>query len=49
MKITMILVGAILLARFDMNKGQAIASRKSIMELAKKEGWTMFGMHFSAE
>ena len=33
-------------ARFDMDKEQAIASRKAIVELAKKQGWTMYGMHF---
>ena len=36
-------------ARFNMDKEQAITSRKSIMELAKKKGWTMLGMHFPAE
>lgn len=29
-----------------MDKEQAIASRKAIVELAKKQGWTMYGMHF---
>ena len=33
-------------ARFDMDKEAAIASRKSVIELVKKQGWTMFGMHF---
>ena len=36
-------------ARFDMDKEQAIASRKGIMEMAKKEGLTMYGMHFPTE
>ena len=36
-------------ARFDMDKKQAIASRKAIMEMAKKEGLTMYGMHFPTE
>ena len=36
-------------ARFDMDKDQAIASRKAIMERAKKEGLTMYGMHFPTE
>lgn len=36
-------------ARFDMDKEQAIASRKAIMEMAKKEGLTMYGMHFPTE
>lgn len=33
-------------ARFDMDKEGAIASRKAVLELVKKEGWTMHGMHF---
>lgn len=33
-------------ARFDMDKEQAVASRKAVLELVKKEGWTMYGMHF---
>lgn len=33
-------------ARFDMDKERAIASRKAVLELVKKEGWTLFGMHF---
>ena len=33
-------------ARFDMDKEQAIAARKKTMDLAKKEGWTVYGMHF---
>ena len=33
-------------ARYDMDKEQAIASRKAILELVKKEGLTMHGMHF---
>lgn len=33
-------------ARFDMDKERAIASRKSVLERVKKEGWTLFGMHF---
>ena len=33
-------------ARFDMDHEKAIASRKAVMEQVKKEGWTMFGMHF---
>ena len=36
-------------ARFDMDKEQAIASRKAIMEMAKEEGLTMYGMHFPTE
>ena len=36
-------------ARFDMDKEQAIASRKAIIEMAKKEGLTMNGMHFPTE
>lgn len=36
-------------ARFDMDKEQAIASRKAIMEMAKKEELTMYGMHFPTE
>lgn len=33
-------------ARFDMDKEQAIASRKAILQLVKEEGWKMHGMHF---
>lgn len=33
-------------ARYDMDKENAIASRKAVLELVKKEGWTMYGMHF---
>jgi hypothetical protein len=33
-------------ARYDMDKEGAIASRKSVIERAKQEGWTLFGMHF---
>ena len=33
-------------ARFDMDKEAAIASRKSVINRAKQEGWTMYGMHF---
>ena len=33
-------------ARYDKDKEQAIASRKAVLELVKKEGWTMYGMHF---
>ena len=33
-------------ARFDMDNEKAIASRKAVMDQVKKEGWTMFGMHF---
>ena len=33
-------------ARFDMDHEKAIASRKTVLEQVKKEGWTMFGMHF---
>ena len=33
-------------ARFDMDKEAAIAMRKSVIELVKKQGWTMYGMHF---
>ena len=36
-------------ARFDMDKDQPIASRKAIIEMAKKEGLTMYGMHFPTE
>ena len=33
-------------AWYDMDKEGAIASRKAILELVKKEGWTLHGMHF---
>lgn len=33
-------------ARFDMDKEAAIASRKSVIEQVKQQGWTMYGMHF---
>ena len=33
-------------ARYDMDKEAAIASRKSVLERVKQEGWTLFGMHF---
>lgn len=33
-------------ARFDMNREQAIASRKAIIEKVKQERWKMYGMHF---
>ncbi len=33
-------------ARFDMNHAQAIASRKMVLEMAKAEGLTLYGMHF---
>ncbi len=33
-------------ARYDMDKEGAIASRKAILELVKKEGWILHGMHF---
>ena len=33
-------------ARYDMDKEGAVASRKSVIERVKQEGWTMFGMHF---
>ena len=33
-------------ARFDMDKEATIAMRKTVIELVKKQGWTMFGMHF---
>ena len=33
-------------ARFDMDHEKAIASRKAVLEQVKKEGWTIFGMHF---
>jgi hypothetical protein len=33
-------------ARYDMDKEGAIASRKSVIEQVKQNGWTMFGMHF---
>lgn len=33
-------------ARFDSNQTEAIASRKAIIELAKKEKLRMYGMHF---
>lgn len=36
-------------ARFDMDKEQTIASRKAVLERAKQEGWTMYGMHFPTE
>lgn len=36
-------------ARFDMDKERAIASRKAVLEQVKKEGWTMYGMHFPTE
>ena len=33
-------------ARFDMDKEAAIAMRKTVIELVKKQGLTMYGMHF---
>ena len=33
-------------ARYDMDKEAAIASRKSVLERVKQEGWTLYGMHF---
>ena len=33
-------------ARFDMDHAQAIASRKKVIEMAKSEGLTLYGMHF---
>ena len=33
-------------ARYDMDKEAAIASRKTIIEQVKQQGWTMYGMHF---
>lgn len=33
-------------ARFDMDKEKSVGTRKDIMELARKEGWKMYGMHF---
>ena len=33
-------------ARYDMDKEGAIASRKTVIQRAKQEGWTLFGMHF---
>lgn len=33
-------------ARFDMDHEKAIASRKQVIELARQEGLTMYGMHF---
>ena len=33
-------------ARYDMDKEAAIASRKSVLERVKQEGWTLHGMHF---
>lgn len=33
-------------ARFDMNHTDAIASRKRVIEMAKSEGLTLYGMHF---
>ena len=33
-------------ARYDMDKERAIASRKSVLERVKQEGWTLYGMHF---
>jgi hypothetical protein len=29
-----------------MDKEAAIASRKTVIERVKQEGWTMYGMHF---
>jgi hypothetical protein len=29
-----------------MDKESAIASRKSVIQRAKQEGWILFGMHF---
>ena len=33
-------------ARFDMDHAKAIASRKMVIEMAKAEGLTLYGMHF---
>lgn len=33
-------------ARFDMDKEAAIAMSKTVIELVKKQGLTMYGMHF---
>lgn len=33
-------------ARYDMNQEDAVAARKKIMEYARKNGLTMYGMHF---
>lgn len=33
-------------ARFDMDHAQAVASRKMVIEKAKAEGLTLYGMHF---
>jgi len=33
-------------ARYDMDREAAIASRKSVLERVKQEGWTLYGMHF---
>ena len=33
-------------ARFDMDHAQAVASRKMVIEMAKAEGLTLYGMHF---
>ena len=35
-------------ARFDMDHATAISSRKSVIEMAKAEGLTLYGMHFPA-
>ena len=35
-------------ARFDMNHEDAVASRKTLIDIAKAEGLTMYGMHFPA-
>ena len=35
-------------ARFDMDHANAISSRKSVIEMAKAEGLTLYGMHFPA-
>mgnify|MGYP003301000542 FL=1 len=33
-------------ARFDMDHGQSVATRKSIMEMAADSGFKLYGMHF---
>ena len=35
-------------ARFDMDKGKAVSSRKAIMKTAAEEGLRVYGMHFPA-
>lgn len=35
-------------ARFDQDQANAVATRKTLIEMAKTEGLTMYGMHFPA-